>query len=62
MNDVALKLIDTFGEKIKPDHINKNGDTAFIIARNNKMNDVCSKLINSFGKDINPNRCVCIIS
>jgi hypothetical protein len=28
LENVAIKLIDTFGNKCEPDYINKSGDTA----------------------------------
>jgi ankyrin repeat protein len=44
MNVVALKLIDTFGEKCKPEQVNKNGKTALHYASENNMNDIVSKV------------------
>jgi ankyrin repeat protein len=69
MENVALKLINEFGElckpnKInyvdeigelcKPDCINKNGNTALILACGNKMENVALKLIDKFGELCEP--------
>ena len=54
MNDVALKLIDKFGEKCKPDHLNKKDDTALSWACESRMNDVALLLIDTFGELCKP--------
>jgi len=54
MRDVAIKLIDTFGDKVNPEHVNKNSNTALILACENNMTDVAIKLIDTFGDKVNP--------
>ena len=46
MTDVAIKLIDTFGDNVYPDIVNKDGYTALMYACDNKMNLVIDKLTN----------------
>jgi ankyrin repeat protein len=54
MNDVALKLIDTFGKLCKPEQFDKHSNTALIWACQNKMNDVALTLIYTFGELCKP--------
>ena len=44
MNDVALKLIDRFGDKCNPKQVDDSGKTALHYAIDNNMNDVVSKI------------------
>ena len=54
MNDVAIKLIDRFGELTKPDQVCNNGATGLIWACSNNMDDVAIKLIDTFGEISKP--------
>ena len=44
MNYVAIKLINTFREVVKPDQVNKNGNTALILAEKNCSREVVEKI------------------
>lgn len=55
MNEAALKLIDRFGEKVKPIcNYNRFGSTNLILACKNSMNEVSLKIIDIFGKNVKP--------
>ena len=58
MNSVAIKLINTFGEVVKPDQVNKNGSTTLILACSHCMNSVAIKLIDTFGEVVKDRKSV----
>jgi ankyrin repeat protein len=54
MEEVALKLIENFGEKTNPENVNTYGYTALQYTIINKNLEVALKLIEKFGEKTNP--------
>lgn len=54
--DAAIRFIDVYGFKSKPDKINEKGNTALMCAIKAEARDVAIKLIDTFGLECNPSQ------